>query len=167
MPPTSGRRVRSAAVAVTLALGVASSLVACGGGGKKKADWAEICVRTADQTRALDAECLVTSTPTAAASRPVTWFYIPRKSGGKSNFVPAVGGSTTLVTGGTFTRPRKGKIVRGGFGTSGTSGGTTTSSGGSSSGGSSGGASGGSSGGKGGSSGGKGSKGGGSGGGRH
>ncbi|UGQ12615.1 hypothetical protein LO772_03075 [Yinghuangia sp. ASG 101] len=125
-------------MAVTLALGAAGSLVACGGG-SKKADWAEICVRSSDQTRVLDAECLVTSTPTATTSTPrpnaAIWYYIPRKSGGKSNFVPSVGAPITTVTGGTFSRPGKGKIVRGGFGGSGKSSGTTGSSRSSSSGG--------------------------------
>lgn len=149
MPPSPGRHIRSTAVAVTLTLGVAGALVACGGDGKKKADWAEICVRQTEQIRVSDAECANNRTGAIAG-----WYYIPRKSGGKSNFVPAVGSSIMSVTGGTFERPKKGKILRGTFGTSGQgSGGGSSSSGGGSSGG-------GSSGGKGGSSGGKGSGGG-------
>lgn len=117
MPPTSGRRLRSATVAATMTLSLASALTGCGGG-SKKADWAEICVHRAQQTRAADVECEVDRTGAYA------WYYIPRKSGGTSNFVPTVASSISLVKGGTFDRPRKGKIMRGGFGKGKNSGGS-------------------------------------------
>lgn len=109
MPPTSGRRLRSATVAATMTLSLASALTGCGGG-SKKAEWAEICVHRAQQTRVTETECAVDRTGAHA------WYYVPRKSGRTTNFLPGVGSSVVTVTGGTFDRPRKGKIVRGGFG---------------------------------------------------
>jgi hypothetical protein len=107
MPPTSGRRLRSATVAATMTLSLASALTGCGGG-SKKAEWAEICVHRQKQVRASDTECVADRTGAHA------WYYIPRKNG---NSVPAMSGSISLVKGGTYDRPRKGSITRGGFGT--------------------------------------------------
>ena len=109
MPPSPGRRLRSATVAATMTLSLASALTGCGGG-SKKAEWAEICVHRAQQSRVSDVECSVDRTGAHA------WYYVPRKSGGTSNFLPAQGGSILSVRGGTFDRPRKGKVTRGGFG---------------------------------------------------
>ncbi|MGR7001942.1 hypothetical protein ACU686_34465 [Yinghuangia aomiensis] len=116
-PPHAGRRLRSATVAATLTLTLASALTACSSKGSKKSDYAEICVHRATMMRVADSLCLTDVTGVYG------WYYLPRKSGKSENALPDSGSSVNSGGGGTFVRPGSGSISRGGFGGGGGTGG--------------------------------------------
>lgn len=102
--------VKSTAVAATLTLTLAGALTACGSGGGKnsaKSGYAEVCADRTHNVRVEDFRCLGRTDPS------LSWYYVPHSCG--QTLTPTRG--MTLVSGqGSFDRPRKGKIERGGFG---------------------------------------------------
>ncbi|WP_406284215.1 hypothetical protein [Embleya sp. NBC_00896] len=102
--------MKSTAVAATLTLTLAGALTACGSGGGKgssKSGYAEICADKSRNVRVDDFQCLGRTDPN------LSWYYVAQKCG--QTLSPARG--MTLAAGqGSFDRPRKGKVERGGFG---------------------------------------------------
>jgi len=101
--------MKSTAVAATLTLTLAGALTACGSGGKSssRSGFAEICVDRTDNTRVADFQCAGRADPA------LSWYYVAHKCG---QTVTPVMGTAAAPGQGSFNRPSKGKVERGGFG---------------------------------------------------
>jgi hypothetical protein len=102
--------MKSTAVAATLTLTLAGALTACGSGGGKnsaKSGYAEICADKTKSVRVADWQCLGRTDPN------LSWYYVAHSCG--QMLTPAAGMALSAGQG-SFDRPRKGKVERGGFG---------------------------------------------------
>lgn len=107
----TNRTMKSTAVAATLTLTLAGALTACGGGGGGKGSgrsgFAEMCVERANNTRVTDFRCAGRADP------GLSWYYMAHTCG---RSVTPVTGAAAAPGQGSFNRPSKGKVERGGFG---------------------------------------------------